>query len=468
MRIAMTSNRGVGCGGPARRRTGRAVRGLLWCGTWATVGMIIATAGPAAAAAPEVVERVVAVVDDQPILLSELEAQLALAMQSLDVQPGDSARVQQLREELLEQQIDQRVIYLEAQQQGLPVDDQEIDQLVNDAIARNRDESGSEEAFQSQLRREGLTEEDLRARYREQARVELTVSRLIQREIRGQTDVTPEEVRAYYDQHRSELPQRESGIHLQRIVFQVKPDPALYDRAREQAVEVAGQIARGSVTFTDAARRWSDDPNGRTGGDLQRVARGDFADRLGAAFEDSLFALPTGVVSRPLLSPLGYHLVFVHEKDPAGAWVHASHILFGVPIVQADRARAETLADEIYQRLQAGGSFADLARQYSDDPMSRDKGGDLGWLPLSALGETIRAPIAALGVGETSRPISTSSEVQIFRVLGRESEREFEFDEIKDELTDLVRNTKMEGRYRAWVDGLKQKHYIERRAWDQP
>jgi peptidyl-prolyl cis-trans isomerase SurA len=462
----MTIDRTVVAVGSIRRPTKSCQPRLARRVAWVVLGLAFALAGRAVGA-PEVVERVVAVVDDQPIMLSELEAQLAIALQSVGIPPSDSARVQQLRTELLEQQIEQRVIYLEAQQEGLPVDPQEVDKLVDDTIARNREESGSEEAFQIQLRREGLTEEDLRARYREQAQMELTVSRLIQRQVRGQDDVTPEEVRAYYDQHRAELPPRESGIHLQRIVFQVKPDSALYERAREQALDVAGQIARGSITFADAASRWSDDPNGRSGGDLRQVARGDFTERLGPAFEDSLFALEPGVLSRPLRSPLGYHLVMVHEKDPAGAWVHPSHILFGVPIVQADRARAEQLAGEVYQRLQAGASFTDMARQYSDDPMSREKGGDLGWLPLSALGENIRGPIDALGVGETSRPISTASEIQIFRSLGRESEREFEFDEVKDELTELVRNTKMEGRYRTWVDGLKAKHYIERRAWGE-
>jgi len=455
----------VDCGAVRRRsREGlrRPGRGVLW----GALVLAIVPAGQVAATS-ELIERVIAVVDDQPILQSELEAQMVFALQSMNIPPSDSTRVRQLRHDLLEQQIEQRVIYLEAQQEGLPVDEGDVDQLVDDAIARNRQEAGTEEAFQAQLRREGLTEEDLRARYREQARMEITVSRFIQREVRSQEDVTAAEVRAYYEEHRADLPQRESGIHLQRIVFQVKPDAGLYERAREQAADVAQQIARGSVSFADAARRWSDDPNGRTGGDLQRVARGDFVDRLGQAFEDSLFALTPGVVSRPLRSPLGYHLVLVQEKDPAGAWVRPSHILFGVPIVQADRARAEDLAAEIYERLQAGGSFIDLARQYSDDPLSRDQGGDLGWLPLSALGETIRGPIDALAVGETSRPIATASEVQIFRVAGRESEREFAFEEIQEELTELVRNAKLEERYRTWVDGLKQKHYIERRAWGE-
>ncbi len=415
---------------------------------------------------PQVVERVVAVVDEEPILLTELQAQYVMAAQAFGVDLSDSVAARQLRDEILEQQIDQRVLYLEAQAQGVIVDETEIDQLVDEAIARNRSEAGSEEAFQMQLQREGLTEEDLRQRYREQARRELIVSRFVQREIRSDITVTPAEVRAYFEQHRSELPQREAGLHLQRIVIQVKPDPALYEKARDLAAQVRDRIASGAIDFADAARRYSDDPNGRTGGDLRRVSRGDFADRLGPAFEDSLFALEAGDLSRPLRSPLGYHLVLVEEKALDGSWIHPRHILFGVPVVQADRARAELLADQLYDRLKAGESFEALAREHSDDPVSREEGGDLGWVPVSALGETIRGPIDSLQVGEISRPVTTESEVQIFRVLGRESARDFAFKEIEEELTEIVRTRKLEERYQSWVEELKEKHYIERRSWD--
>jgi peptidyl-prolyl cis-trans isomerase SurA len=412
-------------------------------------------------------ERIVAIVDEDPILLSELEAQLLIALQGFGIDPGDSVRIRQLREQILEQAIDQRVLYQEAKRQEIRVSEQEVARTVEDAIARGREEIGSEELFKIQLQREGMTEEDLRQRYMEQARSELMVSRLVQQQMGGETTIDPEEVRRYYEEHRGEFPQREAQVHLQHILIRVRPDSLLLGKARNLALEVAEQIRSGAISFADAARRYSDDPNGREGGDLQRIHRGDFSDKLGRAFEDAFFSLEPGQVSEPLASSLGYHLALAHEKDPAGGWVHASHVLFAVPMVKADEALAQSRAQELYARLDAGESFGDLARRYSDDPQSRDRGGDLGFVPKQALDPVILQAIGSLEVGGVAQPVAAEGAFHIFRLLGREAERDFAFDEVEEELIEWVRKQKMEQRYREIVEEAKERHYIERRSWSE-
>jgi peptidyl-prolyl cis-trans isomerase SurA len=433
---------------------------LLLCAAVASLGI-----SPAAGA--DLVDRVVALVDESPILLSEVEAQLQVALQGLGIDPGDSARVRQLRDEILERQIDQRVLAEEARREGLVVDEAEVVRAVDQAIARNLEDMGSREFFEHQLEQEGISEEELRLRYADQARTEMLVSRLVQREIGGEIAVTSEEVREYYDAHRSELPQRQAAIHLQHVLIRVRPDSILVDKARSLASDVAGQITSGELSFADAARRYSDDPNGREGGDLFRIERGDLADRLGQAFEDALFELEPGVISAPLESPLGFHLMLVHERDPDGGWVRPSHILFGLPLVQADQARAELRARDLLDELQRGATFEQLAERHSDDPQSAERGGDLGWIPREALDPVILGATDSLEIGAASAPVAAEGAFHIFRVLGRESGREYAFDEIEEELADWVRNQKMEERYRAFVDEVKGRHYIERRAWSE-
>lgn len=447
---------------PERRWIGR-LRAMivLLCGGAVLAGF------PSAAPAAELLERVVAVVDEEPILLSEVSAAFQIAAKGLGIDLGDTAMVRRLRDQVLEQQIDQRVLFLEAEQREIPVDAAEIIAAVDEAIARNREEIGSEQLFQLQLEREGLTEEGLRQRYAEQAKLELLASRLVRMELGGEITVSSAEVRAYYQEHRDDLPQRHAGFHLQHILIQVQADSLLVTKARDLAAEVAGQIRTGAISFADAARRYSDDPNGREGGDLHRVSRGDFRGRLGEPFEDVVFSAEPDRVSDPLASPLGYHLVLVHEKDPDGTWVHASHILFGVPIMQADRARAEARAEELWRRARAGEAFEILAERYSDDPESRARGGDLGWIPGQALGAAVLEAVDTLQVGAVSRPVRADEGFHVFRVLGREAEREFSFNEIEAELTEWVRNQKMEDRYSEWIEELKQRHYIERRTWGE-
>ena len=433
--------------------------------TW-VAGLLFALAVFAPHAAAEVVEQVVAVVDEHPIFLTELRAQFLAAAQGMELDLRDSLQVTRLRDSVLEDQIRQKVLYLEAQAREITIDETEISARVGEAIERNIREIGSKDLFRVQLEREGLTEDDLRGRYADQARVELMINRLVQMEIQSEmTAPSDEEVRTFYDEHRAEMPQREAGIHLQHIQILVKPDSILVAKAQNLARDVGGQIRSGALTFQDAARRYSDDPNGREGGDLHQIERGDFRGHLGEDFENAIFDQQVGSVSAPLLSPLGYHLVLVRDRDPEGAWVRASHILFRVPVVASDKYAAEQRAQEVHARLNAGEAFEDLAAVHSDDAQSRELGGDLGWVPGQVLEGEIRTVIDALEIGAHAAPLEAEGGFHIFRVLGRENERDFTFEEIKGELIDWVQTRKMETRYTEWVAELSERHFIERRPW---
>lgn len=424
---------------------------------------LLVCVGPASA---EVVEKIIAVVDEQPIFLTELRAQFLAAAEGLGLDLRDSLQVARLRDSVLEDQIRQKVLYLEAQEREITIDEAEISARVSEAIERNIREIGSRDLFNVQLEREGLTEDDLRARYADQARVELMINRLVQMEVQSEmTAPSDEEVRAFYDEHRAEMPQREAGIHLQHIQVLVRPDSILIAKAYNLARDVGDQVRSGAISFPDAARRYSDDPNGRDGGDLHQIERGDFRNHLGEDFENAIFAQQVGVVSEPLQSPLGYHLMLVRDRDPDGAWVRASHILFRVPVVAADKVAAERRANEAYARLEAGEAFEDLAAAYSDDTQSRELGGDLGWVPGQVLEGEVRTAIDALAIGAYSKPIEVEGSYHIFRVIAREDEREFSFEEIKNELTEWVQARKMEARYSEWVADLSARHFIERRPW---
>ena len=421
-------------------------------------------------AASETIEQVLAVVGKEPILLSEAETQLVMAIDGFGIDAGDSVAVAELRESVLNELIERELLYQESQAQGVFVAEDDVTGAAEEMLTRSRAGFGSQEMFQIQLRREGLTLQELRERFVLRARKEIAISHLLHRHFPDEPDVAPAELRQFFEEHRAELPRREALVHLQHILISAAPDPLVRQKSFDLAREVAQRIRAGELTFEQAARSYSDDPNGRNGGRLGRVRRGDFRDRMGAAFEDSLFALEVGELSMPQPSPLGYHLVLVEERNEAEGWVQARHILFGVPVVRADEARAEERAQEAYAELQAGAAFEDVARAYSDDALSAPEGGDVGWIPLSAMmGELriVRTIVDTLVVGAISRPVAGEGALHIFRLLGRDSERAFTFDEIREELVDYVRAQKQQERYRAWLDELKQEYHIERREWPQ-
>jgi peptidyl-prolyl cis-trans isomerase SurA len=430
-----------------------------------TVLLLAAGAPPAAA---ETIEQVLAVVGKEPILLSEAQTQLAMAIEGFGVDASDSAAVAELRDSVLEELIDQELLYQESQAQGVYVSEEAVTEAAEEMLARSRAGFGSEEMFQLQLRREGLTLQELRERFVLRARKEIAISHLLRRRFPEDPDVTSEQLRRFFDEHRAELPRREAMVHLQHILISAAPDPLVRQKSFDLAREVAARIRAGELTFAEAAARYSDDPNGRRGGELGRVRRGDFRDRMGGAFEDTLFALGVDELSTPQASPLGYHLLLITERSPNEDWVQARHILFGVPIVRADEARAEERAQEAFAELQSGVLFEDVARAYSDDALSAPEGGNVGWVPLSALRgdlEIVRAIVDTLAVGATSRPVPGDGAFHIFRLLGRDAERAFMFEEIREELIDYVRAQRQQEAYRGWLEELRQEYYVERRDW---
>jgi len=436
----------------------RVLGALLLC----AIGM---QPGSEAQAPAGMIERVVATVGSEPILLSEVESRLAVEMSALQVDPADSAAVAELREQVLEALIEQRILVQEARQRELEVPEEEITAAVDQAIDRNKQQLGSERLFQLQLEREGLTEEELRRRFAEEARREILAARLVQRELGDQVQVTPEDVRAYYDEHRAELPQQEQAVRLQRIVLLVEPDSLTLARTRELAAGVADRIRAGEITFAQAALRYSDDPNGKDGGDLHRIQRGDLSEQLGAAFEAAAFDLEVGEISPPILTPLGFHLLRVSERDPQGEWIHLHHVLFGVPVLRADEARARERAEAVRARALAGESFDALARRFSATPEGQE-GGHLGWVPVVAMDTPLQEALERIAPGETTDVIEVEGAYLILKLLEAQDEREFDFEEIEADLAEWVRAQRMEVLYSEWMEELKAEYYIERRPWE--
>jgi peptidyl-prolyl cis-trans isomerase SurA len=449
-------SRGVGRGRGVAA-AGKRLRALLLA--------LVCLAGLLAGARGEVVDRVIATVDDEAILLSDVEARVLAELASLQVAESDTAAVREVREQVREGLIEQRLLAKEAQTRAIEAPEAEVTQAVDDAIARNKEQLGSEAAFREQLDREGLTEEELRTRFATEARREILAARLVQSELRDKVTIAPGEVRQYYDEHLAELPQRETLYKLQRIVWIVQPDSLTLARTRQLAENVAGQIRAGSISFADAARRYSDDPNGKTGGDLLQIRRGDLAGKLGDAFEERAFALEPNTVSEPLLTAYGFHLLWVSERDPQGQWIHLSHILFGVPTLKADGERVRAEAEALLPRLRAGESFDELARRYSQGPEAAE-GGLLGWVPLGAMDPALQTAVQALALGGISDVIELPGAFLILRLQEREEARPYRFEEIEQDLEQWVRSRKMEALYTEWVAGLKPLHHIERRPWE--
>jgi peptidyl-prolyl cis-trans isomerase SurA len=215
---------------------------------------------------------------------------------------------------------------------------------------------------------------------------------------------------------------------------------------------------RGGVDFADIARRHSEDPGSApAGGDLGLVRRGLFVKE----FEGAVFALDEGQMSDIVETPFGLHLIQLLERR--GDAVRARHILLRMERTPADDDSARAALARIRERALAGESFAELAREYSEDEQTRLVGGELGAFELENLDPELARTITGLKEGEISPPsrISEGSSYGFHIVLlkRRTAAHEMSLEQDYRKLEALAMNYKRVQDYQDWVGELKKQIY---------
>jgi parvulin-like peptidyl-prolyl isomerase len=234
--------------------------------------------------------RAVAVVNGEPVSVDQVARELR------EAQAGEGATPAQgevLRRRILDDLVDRVLLLHEARARSIVVGQDQVER----AFLRIRaDYPGTH--FDDLLAQERLSQSDLKARLKEQ----LTVERLFEQEVFPQVQVVHAEVERYYADHTAEF-QAPERIHLQQIVLST----------RDEAIQVREKLRRNPQTFAEVARKASIAPEGKAGGDLGLVGKGDGFPEV----FDLAFALPVNAISDVTPSPYGFHLFRVLERRPA-------------------------------------------------------------------------------------------------------------------------------------------------------
>jgi peptidyl-prolyl cis-trans isomerase SurA len=197
------------------------------------------------------------------------------------------------------------------------------------------------------------------------------------------------------------------------------------------------------------------------------------------ALEEAAFGLKLNVLSQPVRSIYGWHVLEVLERDtvktaarrdsvgPDGKPVleaHARHILIRVPLTDQDAERARALAERVRGEAVKGTNFGTLVRRYSKYEGQQAEDGDIGFVSLGTLTPGIRAGLDTLEVGQVSEVLRNQVGFNIFKVTDRRPEREYTLEEIRDQLPEVVSQMKRQDRYEEWLKGLRAKAHIEIRG----
>jgi peptidyl-prolyl cis-trans isomerase SurA len=414
---------------------------------------------PARSASPGgLIEGVAAVVGDTPILRSEVEEQFVTLAPQFQVDPSDSSQANQLRREILDNLISEQLLTQEAEALGLKVDDATINDAVSQAVESDRARLGAE-GFAAQLKKEGITETELRARYSQEARQELLRRNLLQKEVFAKVAVTDAQVLQSFQQNKEKIGKKPRALRVLDLFVRTTPDSLIEQSQRKRAEDIRKEIV-GGVAFDEAAKKYSDDEKSRPqGGLLPPFSPGDLGDR---SFEQVAFTLPVGEVSRPIRTNLGYHIIQVVNRDEQSQTTQIRHILIKVTPTRADESRIRAKVDSIRDEIASGKlDFAEAVRRYSNDSASRAAGGDVGWLAIdNFLGDT-RGAVDSLRMGAVSRVAEVEGGYHIFKLTGEQAETDYAFDDIKDELRGMAERDERQKRLETYLKELRSRYYVE-------
>ncbi|MBI3322930.1 MAG: peptidylprolyl isomerase [Candidatus Omnitrophica bacterium] len=262
--------------------------------------------------------RIVAVVNDEVITQSQLNRALAPVYLQLQATLGPEElndQMQGVRQKVLEQLIEERLMLQEARQPrqvevgkgriGIPHPIEAPEREVEEMVAETRARFSSEQEFTDALASQGLVVEDLRSRFKDQ----LTIQKLISREVRSRVTVSPAEVTQYYEQHKEEFV---TPPAVQVATILIRPKDSLdISRCSGLAQELHRQLLAGA-DFYELAKRYSDGFNAQMGGRMGPLERGKSRKEI----DDVLFKLKAGEISPVIKTAAGFHIFLVESERP--------------------------------------------------------------------------------------------------------------------------------------------------------
>ena len=428
--------------------------GLCWLCLSGLASPVFAQ-GPAKARAADFI---VAVVNSEPITNNEVQSlKLRLSKQLPPGSPAPDTKV--LTQQALDQLINEKAQLQQARDNGIRIDDAEVDQTELTIARQNQ---VSKEELYKRVAAEGLSV----SAFREQLRSQLMISRLREREVDNRARVSDTDVEQFIQSQQAGKPAAATAFDLNLAMILVAVPENASDKELADLQAKALQIskrAKAGENFANLAATLSQAADkGANGGEMGLRS----ADRYPSLFVEGTQKLSKGDVSEPLRSGAGFHILKVLDKKQSELsnvsipQTRARHILLRLSNELSEVAARNRLLT-YKQRVQAGSDFADLARQFSQDG-SAQTGGDLGWASPGQFVPEFEQVMARLRPGQISDPLVSRFGVHLIQVLERR-DVPLTLREQREMVRTQLREKKTEELYATWVDELRGRAYVELR-----
>ena len=397
-------------------------------------------------------DRIVAVVNNEVITMNDLNERVATVVAQLKKQGTPLPPVDLLRKQLLDRMVLDLVEIQEAKETGIKVDDATLDKTLQ----RIADENS---LSMTEFRR--LTEQDgIRwSKFREEIRAEVLKTRLREREVGGNINVTDAEIdtQLLLESREASTDQEFRLAHILVLVPE-QATSAQIELRRKRALQALSELRKGSE-FAQISAQFSDAPDALQGGNLGWRPSG----RLPAIFLEALSPLKPGETTDILRSANGFHIVKLLDKrgrddQPTIQQTRARHILIKPKEGVTDEDARQRLA-RLRERIVGGADFAELAKVHSDDP-SATKGGELGWLSPGDTVPEFERVLNQLRDNEISGPVQSQFGWHLMQVQERRTEGVSE-ERRRASARNVIRLRKTDEAVDDWLRQARDRAFVE-------
>ncbi|WP_345490895.1 peptidylprolyl isomerase SurA [Orbus sasakiae] len=404
-------------------------------------------------AAPRVVESVVAVVNNNVILESDVNDMLKNIKATTDPKnlPDDAT----LKHQIIERLIIENLILQQASKSKITVSDEELTETIRNIAKEN-----------------GMTLDELRgylssvgvsySSYRDKMRTDMMIDHTRMNEVRQRITISDKEVEDLANTI-AKQPTNNREINISHILISIPENPTKkqLDDATAKAKDVITRLQKGE-SFAKLAASYSNDDNALKGGSMGWHKLNE----LPSIFEERLVRAQKGDIIGPLRSGVGYHILKVDGTRAEAAKtvtvqeVNAKHILIKTNVLVTDEMAKQKLLD-IRQSIKDGTTtFESAAKTYSEDPGSADKGGALGWNNPDRYDPAFKKGLAKLKKGEISQPIKSAFGWHLIELIDRRNVDRTDLAQ-KDQAYRLIFNRKFTEELQVWVQELRGDAYIK-------
>jgi peptidyl-prolyl cis-trans isomerase SurA len=410
----------------------------------------------AGVSANQTLDSIAAVVNEDIITRAELKQRIEEFKRQLRARGTSIPSDDIMHKQVLERMIVDSIQLQMAKAQGIRVDDLTLNRMLENIAGNNK-------LTLDELRR-SLEADDLSYQaFREQTREDMTIRQLQQRMVYNRIRVSDQEIEQFLEQQAEEDNKEQYHVGHILIATPEAATPEDISKALDRAQKVIAHLQDGEA-FNSVAQQFSDGQQALNGGDLGWRTPAE----LPSLFLDTVQTMQPGEFSTPLRSAGGFHVLKLIDKKSQKHIVkqtHARHILIRPDQITSEQQVIDKLKS-IRQQLVNGADFATLAEEYSQDPGSKNNGGDLGWQSPGSFVQRFEQVMDSLNIGEISEPFRSQFGWHIVQVLERRKEDETEQVK-KQEAEKAIKNRKAEEELQLWLRRIRDEAYVEYRT-DQP